>query len=73
MLSPDLTKDLIKADLTKALIRVRDKVRVASTVVRVVSKSRPLEGDWKKNKDKKDIADEEGLPMPAGARGHGIT
>lgn len=30
-------------------------------------------GDWKKNKDKKDIADEEGLPMPAGARGHGIT
>jgi DNA primase len=30
-------------------------------------------GDWKKNKDKKDIADEEGLPMPPGARGHGIA
>jgi len=28
--------------------------------------------DWKKNKDKKDIADEEGLPMPLGARGIGI-
>lgn len=30
-------------------------------------------GDWKKNKEKKDIADEEGLPMPPGARGHGIA
>ncbi len=30
-------------------------------------------GDWKKEKDKKDIADEEGLPMPFGARGHGIA